>query len=122
MVCWLPTKWPIFDLQLVWFLGPSGVTGFYRRGARQTFPNRCQRSPSRLTLSWGECTSSGPSEIPQPPPAPTPMQISVAKPILMERSGRVPLPTGAKGQVAHHSSPVRSYPQNATEWRRQICL
>lgn len=31
-------------------------------------------------------------------------------------------PTGPKGQVAHHSVPMCSYPQNATQWRRQVCL
>lgn len=31
--------------------------------------------------------------------------------------------SGAKGgQVAHHSDPVCSYPQNATQWRRRLCL
>lgn len=38
-------------------------------------------------------------------------------------SGRVPPASKAKGgQVAHHSDPMCSYPQNATQWRRRVCL
>lgn len=55
VVCWLRTKWTIFDLQLCSSWGQAASWAHWEEEAGEASPKGVGKSPSGLSSSWGEC-------------------------------------------------------------------